>query len=337
MKLDTVLPPLSLKDVPTFARAAEDLGFDALWTAETSHDPYLPLALVAEHTKRIEFGTSIAVAFPRSPMVHAQIAWDLQAQSNGRFLLGLGTQVKGHNERRFGIPWEAPGPRLREMILALRAIWDCWQNGSKPRFEGEHYRFTLMTPFFNPGPIAHPKIPIYIAGVNTYMCRLAGELCDGFHIHPFHSMRYLREHLLPEVEEGLAKSGRTRSDLTLSTSAFVITGSTPEELRRAKDAVRTQISFYASTRTYIRVLETHGWGDAAVRLNDKAAKGDWTGMADEITDEMLEVFAVTAPEDELAAKVQAKYDGILDRVAFYVPFHPGADDGRWRRLVAAFH
>jgi probable F420-dependent oxidoreductase len=337
MKLDTVLPPLALADVPALARTADDLGFDALWTAETSHDPYLPLALVAEHTQRIQFGTSIAVAFPRSPLVHAQIAWDLQAQSNGRFLLGLGTQVKGHNERRFGIRWEAPGPRLREMILAMRAIWDCWQNGTKPQFEGAYYRFTLMTPFFNPGPIAHPKIPIYIAGVNPYMCRLAGELCDGFHVHPFHSIRYLREHLLPEVEEGLAKGGRTRPDLTLSTSAFVITGATREEMERAKDAVRMQISFYASTRTYIRVLETHGWGDTCVRLNEKAAKGDWAGMGAEITDEMLEVFAVTAPYDELAATVQAKYAGILDRVAFYVPFRAGADDARWRRIVAAFH
>jgi len=337
MKLDTMLPPAALGDVSMLARAAEDLGFDGLWAAETSHDPYLPLALAAEHTSRVELGTSIAVAFPRSPLVHAQIAWDLQAQSKGRFILGLGTQVKGHNERRFGIPWHAPGPRLREMILAIRAIWDCWQNDTRPRFEGEHYRFTLMTPFFNPGPIAHPKIPIYIAGVNTYMCRLAGELCDGFHVHPFHSIRYLREHLLPEVEDGLAKGGRRRSDLTLSTSAFVITGATAAEIERARDAVRMQIAFYASTRAYVRVLETHGWGDAGTRLSEKAAKGDWAGMAREITDEMLDVYAVTASHDEIAAKVRAKYDGILDRVAFYVPFQAGADVDRWKRIVAAFH
>jgi probable F420-dependent oxidoreductase len=336
MKLDTVLPPTALADVPSLARTAEAIGFDALWTAETSHDPYLPLTLVAEHTERIEFGTSIAVAFPRSPLVHAQIAWDLQAQSKGRLLLGLGTQVKGHNERRFGIRWEAPGPRLREMILAMRAIWDCWQNGTKPSFEGEYYRFTLMTPFFNPGPIAHPKIPIYIAAVNEYMCRLAGELCDGIHVHPFHSIRYLNESLLPEVRQGLAKGSRTRGDLTLSSSAFVITGTTAEEIERAKDAVRMQIAFYASTRTYIRVLEAHGWGDTCVRLNEKAAKGDWAGMGREITDEMLEVFAVTAPPDEIAAKVRAKYDGLLDRVAFYVPFTTG-DDERWKRIVRAFH
>jgi probable F420-dependent oxidoreductase len=336
MKLDIVLPPTALTDVPALARTAEAIGFDAVWTAETSHDPYLPLALVAEHTERIEFGTSIAVAFPRSPLVHAQIAWDLQAQSKGRLLLGLGTQVKGHNERRFGIRWEAPGPRLREMILAMRAIWDCWQNGTKPSFEGEYYRFTLMTPFFNPGPISQPKIPIYIAAVNEYMCRLAGELCEGIHVHPFHSIRYLNESLLPEVRQGLAKGSRTRADLTLSSSAFVITGSTPEEIDRVKDSVRMQIAFYASTRTYIRVLEAHGWGDTCVRLNEKAAKGDWAGMGREITDDMLDVFAVTAPPDEIAAKVRAKYDGLLDRVTFYVPFTTG-DDERWKRIVRAFH
>ncbi len=335
MKLDTALAPSSLAGVAALARAIEAVGFDAVWTAETSHDPYLPLALIAEHTERLKFGTAIAVAFPRSPLVHAQIAWDLQAQSNGRFMLGLGTQVKGHNERRFGIRWESPGPRLREMILAIRAIWDCWQHGTRPNFEGEHYRFTLMTPFFNPGPIATPKIPIYIAGVNTFMCRLAGELCDGLHVHPLHSLRYLHHSLLPEVHEGLAKSGRSRSDLTLSTSAFVITGANDDEIERAKHPVRMQIAFYASTRTYSRVLATHGWEDVGMRLNEKAAKGDWDGMGREITDEMLEVFTVIARHDDLADKVKAKYAGVLDRIAFYLPYQPG-HDAHWRPIVRAF-
>lgn len=336
MKLDTVFAPTSLSEIPALARAADEIGFHGLWTVETNHDPYLPLPLVAEHSERIELGTSIAVAFPRSPLVHAQIAWDLAAQSKGRFILGLGTQVKGHNERRFGIKWEAPGPRLREMILCIRAIWDCWQNGTKPRFEGEHYRFTLMTPFFSPGPISHPKVPIWIAGVNTYMCELAGELCEGFHVHPFHSDRYLRDSLLPEIGRGLAKAGRARTDIVLATSAFVIAGDSDEEIARARDAVRMQIAFYASTRTYVRVLESHGWGDTCTRLNEKAAKGDWGGMANEITDEMLDVFAVTARWNDVAAKVQARYTGILDRVALYLPFHPGADVERWRQIVRAF-
>ncbi|MCC6767167.1 MAG: TIGR03617 family F420-dependent LLM class oxidoreductase [Deltaproteobacteria bacterium] len=336
MKLDTVFAPTSLADVPALARAADEIGFAGLWTAETSHDPYLPLALAAEHSERIELGTSIAVAFPRSPLVHAQIAWDLAAQSRGRFVLGLGTQVKGHNERRFGITWDAPGPRLREMILCIRAIWDCWQNGTKPRFEGKHYRFTLMTPFFSPGPITHPRVPIWIAGVNTYMLELAGELCEGLHVHPFHSIRYLRESLLPEVERGLARGGRKRSDIALATSAFVIAGDTDEEIARAKDAVRMQLAFYASTRAYARVLETHGWSATSARLNEKAAKGDWGGMASEITDEMLDVYAVTARWDEVAGRVRARYEGILDRVALYLPFRPGDDTERWRRIVRAF-
>jgi probable F420-dependent oxidoreductase len=222
------------------------------------------------------------------------------------------------------------------MILCIRAIWDCWQNGTKPRFEGEHYRFTLMTPFFSAGPISHPNVPIWIAGVNPYMCELAGELCEGFHVHPFHSIRYLRESLLPEIGRGLAKGGRQRGDITLSTSAFVIAGDTDEEIARAREAVRLQIAFYASTRTYVRVLETHGWGDTSARLNEKAAKGDWAGMAGEITDEMLEVYAVTARWDDVPAKVKARYDGILDRVALYLPFRPDADGERWRRIVRAF-
>jgi probable F420-dependent oxidoreductase len=337
VKLDTTLLTPSLRDAAATAVAAEEIGFDALWTAETSHDPFFPLLIAAEHTERIALGTAIAVAFPRSPMVLAQIAWDLQTMSKGRFLLGLGTQVKGHNERRFGVKWEHPGPKLREMILVLRAIWDCWQNGTRPSFVGEFYNFTLMTPFFNPGPIEHPRIPVYIAGVNEYMCRLAGELCDGFHIHPFHSLRYLHEVVLPNLDKGAAKARRLRRDVALSTSAFVITGANQAEMARAKDVVRQQISFYASTRTYRGVLEVHGWGETCERLNEKAARGDWGGMAEEIRDEMLEVYAVTGTYDEIADEVKRKYEGILDRVAFYAPFVPGQQDEQWRRLTRAFN
>ncbi len=335
MKIDTGLLPGSLPAVPEAARAAEEIGFDALWTAETSHDPFFPLLLAAEHTSRIKLGTAIAVAFPRAPMVLAQIAWDLQAFSGGRFILGLGTQVKGHNERRFGIKWEHPGPKLREMIQCIRAIWDCWQNGTRPSFEGRFYRFTLMTPFFSAGPIEHPHIPIYIAGVNEYMCRLAGELCDGFHVHPFHSLNYLHEVVLPNVSAGLKKAGRDPGACALSTTAFVIAGETPEEIEAAKGPVRQQIAFYASTRTYRRVLELHGWGETCDRLNAKAARGDWAGMASEITDEMLHVYAVTGKWEEIPEKIQAKYGGILDRVSLYMPF-TALDRDRWRAIVRAF-
>lgn len=336
MKLDTGLMTATLEDIPAAAKAAEDLGFDALWTAETSHDPFLPLVLAAEHTKRIKLGTSIAVAFPRSPMVLAQIAWDLQVQSHGRFILGLGTQVRGHNERRFGVKWEHPGPKLREMIQMIHAIWDCWQDGARPNFQGQFYNFTLMTPFFNAGPIAYPRPALYIAGVNEYICRLAGELCDGFHAHPFHSIKYLDDVVLPNIKKGLQKAGRTRTDVAISSTAFVITGNNRNEIEAAKAPVRQQISFYASTPAYVGVLEAHGWGDTGRRLTDLSKRGDWSAMAQEITDEMLEVYAVTGTYDEIAEKVERKYAGYLDRVAFYFPFSSG-DQQRWRKLIAAFN
>lgn len=329
MKLDTALSVARLADVPAAAKLAEEAGFDALWSFETSHDPYLPLALAAEHTSRIELGTSIAVAFPRSPLVHAQVAWDLQVLSRGRFVLGLGTQVKGHNERRFGVPWDQPGPRLREMIRMIHAIWDCWQDGRKPDFAGKYYNFSLMTPFFNPGPIAFPRPQLWIAGVNEYMWRLAGELCDGFHIHPLNSIRYLEEFALPLLREGAAAAGRDPSACSLATSAFVVTGRNEEEIEKAKAPVRQQIAFYGSTRTYRKVFEIHGWEDVPARLNERSTKGDWVGMADEITDEMLDVLAVTGTYDEIGAKVRDKYRGYLDRLTFYFPFRPG-DGLPWR-------
>jgi probable F420-dependent oxidoreductase len=336
MKIDTGFMLADLRNVPRHAQEAERLGYDGLWTAEAGHDPYLPCAIAAIATERVSIGTNIVVAFPRSPLVHAQIAWDLQNASRGRFILGLGTQVKGHNERRYSTPWTAPGPRLREMVQLIRHIWDVWQNNTRPGFEGKHYRFSLMTPFFSPGPIEWPNIPIYISGLNPYMCRLAGEMCDGFHLHPFHSMKYIRETVLPNMEAGIAKTGRQRSDVALATTAFVIMGKTRDEVERAKAPVRQQISFYASTRTYAGVLEAHGWGETSQRLNEKAAKGDWTGMASLITDEMLEVYAVQGTYDEIPDLLRKKYGGVMDRIGFYVPMGAaGTDEGTWRDLIAA--
>jgi len=337
MKIDTALLANDLADVPSVAKAAEALGFDGLWTAEAGHDPFVPAVLAAEHTTRIEIGTAIAVAFPRSPMVFAHIAWDLAALSRGRFSLGLGTQVKGHNERRYSVKWEAPGPKLREMVQALRAIWDCWQNGAPLKFRGDYYTFTLMTPFFSPAPLQHPnpKIPVFIAGVNPYMCRLAGELCDGFHVHPLHSIKHLREVVIPNVERGLAISGRTRKDIELASTVFVVTGRNRDEIEAAKAPVRQQIAFYASTRTYRGVLDVHGWGATCERLNERVAKGDWGGMADEITDEMLDVFTVIGTHEEIGPKLRAKYTGVLDRIAYYMPYRPGTDDAFYRQAMAA--
>jgi probable F420-dependent oxidoreductase len=337
VKLDVGMLTHDLKSIAGYARKVEALGFDCLWSSETQHDPYLPLAVAATSTSKIKLGTAIAVAFPRSPMITAHIAWDLQNASGGRFILGLGSQVKGHNERRFSVKFDSPGPKLREIVLALRAIWDCWQNGTKLDFKGQFYRFDLMTPFFSPGPIEHPKIPVYISGVNAYMCRVAGEVCDGLHVHPFNSPQYLREYVHPAVEEGMRKSGRRREDFTYVTSSFVVVGDTEAEIRANARAVKQQIAFYGSTRTYEPVLATHGWQDLVPHLHRKSVEGDWQGMADLITDEMLNTYAVVGTYDTIGAKLEERYAGLLDRTSLYQPYQPGLDDPRLPRLVKEFN
>lgn len=336
MKIDTALFVTNLKDAPALARQAEEIGFDGLWTSETSHNPMFPLVLAAEHTSRIELGTAIVVAFARSPMDVAYQAWDLAQYSNGRFILGLGTQVKAHIERRFSMPWDKPVARLREYVQALRAIWHAWQTGEKLNFRGEFYKFTLMTPFFNPGPIDHPNIPIYIAGVNRGLCRLAGEVADGFHVHPFHTVRYLKERIIPWIEEGAAEAGRSRADVKLSSTIFVVTGPDEKAVEEAKFGVRQQIAFYASTPSYHSVMELHGWKDVAEELSHLAARQKWHEMPALITDEMLETFAVIAPYDSLAAAIRQRYEGLLDRITYYAQFIPGADETFWRETVRAF-
>jgi probable F420-dependent oxidoreductase len=336
MLIDSGVLSSDLRRVTASAREIEAAGYDGLWTAEAGHDPYLACAIAALATERVAIGTNIAVAFPRSPLVHAQIAWDLQAASRGRFILGLGTQVRGHNERRYSTPWGSPGPRLREMVLLIRHIWDVWQNGTKPGFEGRHYRFSLMTPFFNPGPLEWPHVPIYIAGVNPYMCRLAGEVCDGLQVHPFHSVKYLDEVVRPNVDAGLKKSGRSREACALATSTFVAMGRTRDEIEKAKGFARQQIAFYASTPAYRIVLETHGWGDVSAQLGEKAAKGDWGGMAALITDEMFAEYALAGTYEEVPALVRQKYAGRIDRLGFYtLPGAGGADAEAWARLLTA--
>jgi probable F420-dependent oxidoreductase len=221
------------------------------------------------------------------------------------------------------------------MIELIRHIWDVWQNGTKPGFQGKHYQFSLMTPFFSPPPLEWPHIPIYIAAVNPYMYKMAGEICDGVQVHPFHSIKFMNEIAFPALDAGLAKSGRKRSDVTLATSAFVITGRNAKEIDQARASVRQQISFYASTRTYSAVLEAHGWGETSFRLNEKAAKGDWGGMASLITDEMLDVYAVTGPLDEVPALLKKKYTGVIDRISFYSNLLGGIGDDEWQRVIAA--
>lgn len=322
-----------LADVPAMAREAEAVGFGALWAPETRHDPFFPLVLAAEHTTHIRLGTAVAIAFPRSPMVLANIGWDLAKFSNGRFILGLGTQVKGHNERRFSVPWVPPGPRLRDMVLAIRAIWDAWQNGTRLDFRSEHYTHTLMTPFFNPGPIEYPDIPIFLGGVNAYMCRLAGEVADGLLMHSLNSVAYIRQVVLPALEQGLQKSGRSRSAFALRGTVFPVLGETPEELDLALTAVRQRIAFYASTRTYKAVLDVHGWGDLTERLHAMAARGQWEAMGREITDEMIEAFCVVSTPAELGPKLRQRFDGVVDRLFLNLTYEPAAKKIDWRRLV----
>jgi len=328
MILDTALRDYDLQTVPDYARKMEALGYGCLWTSETQHDPFLPLAVAATSTSSMKLGTAIAVAFPRSPMTTAYTAWDIQKASAGRLVLGLGSQVRAHNQRRFSIKFESPGPKLREVVLALRAIWDCWQNGTPLRFKGKFYNFDLMTPFFNPGPIANPKIPIFVAGVNRYMCRMAGEVCDGLHVHPFHTAKYLREFVHSAVNEGLQVSGRMRQDLQYAASVFVIVGDNERERADHAEAVRQQIAFYASTRTYQPVLAAHGWDPIVPELHEKSLAGDWVGMRELITDEMLGEIAVSGMYDSIGAKLHERYGDLLDRVSLYQPYRVLAEDSR---------
>jgi probable F420-dependent oxidoreductase len=338
MYFDGWLDINDLGRVAADAQAAEAVGFDALWTSEIAHDPYLPLALAAAATTRVGLGTAIALAFTRSPTTTAHTAWDLARLSNGRFILGLGTQVQAHIERRFGLPWAAPAPRLRDYIAAMRAVWASWQTGDRLRHTGEFYRLTLMTPFFNPGPIAHPDVPVFIAGVNQQLCRLAGEGCQGFAVHPFHTARYLQEAILPWINEGLVSAGRTRAAIQISATVFAVTGATGAERAKMRAAVRQQIAFYASTPTYRTLLDLHGWGAIGEQLGPMALRGQWAEMAALISDEMLAAFAVEGETlADAARQVRARYHGLLDRAGFYRPFVPGERDAEWQAAGSVFH
>ena len=329
MLLDALLPPVPLLEIPAIARAAEQAGFAGLWSSETQHDPLLPLTLAAEHTTRLTLGTALAVAFARTPGALAYPAWDLANASQGRFVLGLGTQVRAHIERRFGGTWaEAAADRMREFIGAVRALWSSWQSGGRPNFRGEHYKITLMSPFFNPGPIRYPDIPIFLAGVNPGMCRVAGEVANGLLVHPYHSLKYLDEIVRPAVVEGERRAGRPRGAVAFSVTTFVV----PEPAWA--DSVRSQIAFYASTPTYRPVMDLHGWGAAATALSEQARRGDWAEMGAQITNPMLEVFAVVAPWPELAVELRRRYGGFAQRLAVYVPYRPGERDAFWRGLAS---
>ncbi|HZQ86036.1 MAG TPA: LLM class F420-dependent oxidoreductase [Acidimicrobiales bacterium] len=322
-----------LADVPQQARDAEAAGYDGVWTAETSHDPFFPLLLAAEHTEAMQLGTGIAVAFARSPMNLAVIANDLQLYSGGRFMLGLGSQIKAHIEKRFSMPWSHPAPRMRELVLAMRAIWDCWNNGTKLDFRGDFYQHTLMTPFFNPGPNPFGPPKVFLAAVGDKMTEVAGEVCDGLLVHGFTTERYLREVTLPAVERGLAKAGRSRDDFEVSYPSFIVTGDTEEAMEKAAVGTRQQIAFYGSTPAYRPVLELHGWGDLQTELNGLSKQGEWVKMGELIDDEIMTTFAVVAEPDEVPKALVSRFGDAVDRISFYTPY--ASDPDRWKRVLGA--
>jgi probable F420-dependent oxidoreductase len=315
------------------ARDAEEAGYSGIWTAETSHDPFFPLLLAAEHTKDIELGTSIAVAFARNPMVLANIGYDLQAYSKGRFILGLGSQIKPHITKRFSMEWSHPAARMREMILAIRAIWDSWNNGSKLDFRGDFYTHTLMTPFFNPGPNPYGDAKIFLAGVGEKMTEVAGEVCDGFLCHGFTTEKYLREVTIPALARGRAKAGKTMEGFEIVGPSFVVTGANEEEMHAAAAGTRQQIAFYGSTPAYRGVLDIHGWGGLQDELNTLSKQGKWVEMGNLIDDEILNTFAVVGEPEAVAPELHKRYGDVIQRISFYAPYK--SDPERWKGVLAA--
>ncbi len=335
MRVFTEVPPADWRSAGPAAEAAEAAGFDALMTVELGHDVLAPLAFAAVATERVELTPSIAVAFPRSPTVLASQAWDLQANSRGRFVLGLGSQVKGHNERRFGIPWSPPAPRLREYIQALRAIWRCWETGEKLDYRGTHYKLTLMTPDFSPQPTGLPMVPVTIAAVGPAMLRLAGELCDGVRLHPICSRRYLEEVCLPLMLEGMKKGGRSRQHFDIHGGGFVCTGPDEAAVAKAMEAARFRVAFYGSTRTYMPILAMHGLEDLGHKLHEMSVQGKWKEMAKEISDDTLRLFAACGTYAEIAGEIERRFGDVADSITINPP--PDWQPGPVREMLADIH
>ena len=325
-----------LADAGAEAARIERIGFDAIWSFEIAHDPFFPLLEAALATGRLRIGTNIAVAFARTPFSMAVSAWDLQVASRGRLLLGLGTQVRPHVERRFSAEFDHPAARIVDYIDCLRAIWATFQTGARPRYEGRFYRFTLINDFFNPGPIDDPDIPIYLAGVNPRMAAAAGEAADGFNVHPMHSPGYLREVIHPALDEGARKRGRSAQALSLLASCFVVRGATEGERSQSERAIRRQVAFYASTPSYRAFLEFHAEIDAARRLSALMREGRFDEMPNLVSDNLLCAVAVSEADGDLAKSLRARYaEDLVQRVALYEGVRPDADERWWRSLVGA--
>jgi probable F420-dependent oxidoreductase len=332
MRIDGMLGG-SFDEIGARAAALEAAGYDGGFTAETVHDAFLQLAIATQHTERIELGTSIAVAFARTPMSMAITANDLHAASRGRLVLGLGSQIKPHIEKRFSMPWSHPAPRMREFVLAMRAIWTAWNEGTKLDFRGDFYTHTLMTPFFSPPPNPYGMPKVWLAAVGPHMTEVAGEVCDGMLVHAFTTERYLREVTIPALERGFAKAGRTRDGFEISYPTFVVTGTSEEARAAAATGTKQQIAFYGSTPAYRGVLEVHGWGEIGDELNTMSKRGLWVEMGDLITDEILDTFAVVAAPDDVAPTLRARYGPLVDRISFYTPYALGSDESN--AMIAA--
>ncbi|WP_419923342.1 LLM class F420-dependent oxidoreductase [Candidatus Poriferisodalis sp.] len=311
-------------------REQEELGYDGLWVPETSHDAFTMLPLMAHATETVELGTSIVVGFARNPMSLAYSANDIQLLSGGRFILGLGSQIRPHITRRFSMEWSKPAARMREMILATKAIWNSWNTGEKLDFRGDFYQHTLMTPFFHPGvnPYGAPRVAL--AGVGPLMTEVAGETCDMFLCHGFTTEKYLREETIPALERGAARAGRSRDEITISGPSFIVTGNTEEEMDKAKQATKQQVAFYGSTPAYRPVLDCHGWGEMQTELNSMSKEGRWTEMGELVDDDILDAFAVVAEPEAVAAELKRRFDDVVDRVSFYAPY--GGDRSRWQTI-----
>lgn len=335
MRVYTDIPMRRWREAGPAAKAAEQVGFDSVMTAELGHDVFTPLAFAALATDRVELTPSIAVAFPRSPTVMASQAWDLQANSGGRFVLGLGSQVRGHNERRFGIPWSPPAPRLRDYIGALRAVWTAWETRGHLDYRSAAYTLTLMTPGFSPEPTGLPMVPVALAAVGEAMLRVAGQVCDGVRLHPLCSRRYLEDVCLPKLAEGMRLGGRRRENFDIHGGGFVITGPDEATVAAGMEAARRRVAFYASTPAYRSVLALHGLEELGQTLHAMSVRGEWEAMAREVSDDVLRLFAVGASYEGIARAIEARFGGVADSVT--LDFPEGAPAGLQREVVSDVH
>jgi probable F420-dependent oxidoreductase len=332
MKIYTTAPLEDPRNARTLYRELEEIGYDGAFSFEAKHDPFLTLAVASEHSEAIQLGTAIAIAFARNPMNLANLGYDLQSISGGRFILGLGTQVRPHIEKRFSSTWSQPAKRMREIVQAVRAIWDCWEGKGKLDFKGEFYTHTLMIPAFDPGPNPYGPPPIYTGGFGPLMTQVAGEVADGFISHPFNTRKSLLENALPALEKGLAKSGRSREDLEIMCATLIVTADTEEQLAASKLAARKQLAFYGSTPAYLPTLACHGWEAAHRELNALSKQGRWDDMTRLISDEILETIAVVGERHQIAGKLTARLEGIADSVSLTHNRYP--DPSYWADIVA---